>query len=155
MKKVIAILILFGSLLAQTKDITIHVMWDAPTHDIKTLGGEIDSATTKSRYKKGDIVGIYLTSACTEDPNPSSRLVFANVTDVPVTTLKKAQKMMEKDTATANSCRRLWCVDPAALPQAVQDNLDTNRVINKPWSNVKPFILNKHTGVAITNRELE
>ena len=59
-------------------NITLQVILTPATHDLS-----YNPAKAARRYRRGDIVGVLLSSEVTEPPNPNTRLVFVHITGAP------------------------------------------------------------------------
>lgn len=141
------------------KDICIQIMANPPTHEIPEYN------RIMGRYEKGDIRAVFLNSECPLPPSPNNPFVFVRITGVPVSSLKKAKKMMaphrelveeaDGEMVYQQTRQREWKVDWQQLPPQLIDNLLENREITKTWVQVKPYIKSKILQRVITDEDLE
>jgi len=149
MKKILAVLTLM--LIASpvmALDITLQIMAFPSTH---TLPLEEEAV----RYKRGDIVGVYLSSKVPEPPSLTSRSVFIRITDVPSTAIEKAKKLIREDIdANVLIRRRQYNIDPQSLPSGIKQKLLTDREVTVTWIQAKPYLIDMKTGLSITDGDI-
>lgn len=132
-------------------DITLQIMAYPPTH---ILPPEKEAR----RYKRGDIVAVYLRSECPEPPALGGRMVFIHILDVPITAIQKAKRLMiaiySNDTIPVLLNRRRFNIDPQSIPIAMRNALVANREITVTWTQAKPYLFDMVTGLNVTNGDL-
>jgi len=134
-------------------DITLQIMAYPPTHDLS-----YDPAKEARRYKRGDIVAVYLRSEIVEQPTAGGRMVFVHITDVPIIAIQKAEKLMNPhyDLININMLlkKRRFNIDPQSLPVAVRNQLIANREITVTWTQAKPYLKDMVTSLPVTDGDL-
>lgn len=124
-----------------------------PTHDLS-----YNLVKEAKRYKRGDIVAVYLRSKIVEPPHIGSRMVFIHITNVPVIAIQKAEKLMMSYNDSVNTetilKRRRFNINPQSLPLAVRNALITNREITVTWTQAKPYLLDIATGLVVTDGDI-
>lgn len=134
-------------------DITLQIMAYPPTHDLS-----YNLAKEARRYKRGDIVAVYLRSEVVEPPHIGSRMVFIHIIGVPVTAIQKAKKLMDAHFDSINIRillkRRRFNIDPQSLPVSVRNQLIANREITVTWTQAKPYLIDAVTGLTVIDGDL-
>jgi len=127
-------------------DITIQIMLVPPTHDL-SASPEKDAA----RYRRGDIVSVYLSSEITEAPSPASRLGFVHITavpdSIPFSKIKSELLSSSYDPVILIDPdvwrKRKWRIPASVLPVDVRNTLLADREVTFTWSQVKPYVRKK------------
>ena len=127
-------------------DITIELLAVAKTHALP------DPAKNAGRYRRGDVVEVFLTSEIKEPPSPNSPFVFIHITGIPDTRTfeqiknKILQPVYEPLVIIEPEIyrRRKFRIKLGQLPQAVKDELTANREFTTTWTQAKSFIKRKN-----------
>ena len=130
-------------------DITIELLAKPKTHTLS------DAAKEARRYRRGDVVEVFLRSEVTEPPAPNSPFVFLHVNNIPdLRTFKQI-----KDKLMQPFLQPLVIVDPeiyrrrkfrvlvSTLPQAVKNAFINEKEFTATWTQVKNFIRRKNVTV--------
>lgn len=136
-------------------DISLQIIVEAASHDL-SANPEKEAA----RYRRGDIVGVYLTSDVGA-PSLNGRLGFVHITGVPdsINISKIKNRLLGEiiDRVTVSDPdipggtvdtvdlirRRAWRIPPSIIPVGVRNQLLTNREAAVTWGQIKPYVRKK------------
>ena len=127
-------------------DITLQVMIEPPTHDLS-----YDAAKNAARNRRGDVIGVYLTSDVTEPPNPNGRLGFIHITGVP--DVLSFDRIRERLTSAFHDPllvtekvmwrKRKWRIRASVIPAGARNTLLTTKELTVTWLQAKPYLRRK------------
>ncbi len=126
-------------------NITLQVMLYPANHD---LSYNLEKQAV--RYRRGDIVKVYLTSEIVEPPTIGTRMAFIHITGVPdVAPFEDIKNILTRSIHNEVYLnrpvlrRRAWRLPNANLPQAIKNQLIATQEITVTWTQAKPYIRKK------------
>jgi len=130
-------------------DITVELLATPKTHALN------DTAKEARRYRRGDVVEVFLRSEVTEPPSPNSPFVFIHVTNVPENkTFEQVKAIIMQPVleplviiSPAIYRRRKFRVLFSELPQFVQDILTADKELTVSWAQAKNYVRKKNVTV--------
>jgi len=126
-------------------DITIELLAAPKTHALN------DAAKEARRYRRGDVVEVFLRSEITEPPSPSSPFIFIHITNVPENkTFAQIKEIIMQPVLQPLAVdpeiyrRRKFRVLISELPQIVQNILTADKEITVSWAQAKNYLRKKN-----------
>lgn len=129
-------------------DVTLHIFAVQTEHKVDREA---------QRHLRGDVVNIYERSRVTEPPHPRSRLIFIHITNVPIDSVHKLDRIRQavlgepnEDGERAIIHRHLFRIDLSALPTAVRNALQRDREYTVDWPTARNWVRSRIDDSAVT-----
>ncbi len=111
------------------------------------------------RWKRGDVVEVWLTAELTEPPSLNQPFIFVHITGAPNRAFQRIKDKltianMDETTGEIFDGRRRWRVRLNDIPADRKQELLDTRETTVTWNAFKTFIQNHRTGGAISNGDL-
>ena len=113
----------------------------------------------RERWKRGDVVDVWLTSKLTGPPSPDQPFIFVHVTSAPNRDFARIRTKLaianySEMTGEIFNGRRRWRVRLDDIPVNKEKQLRNTRETTVSWDTFKTFIQNHRTGGAINDFDL-
>jgi hypothetical protein len=129
-------------------DLTVQIMVNAPTHDLKTVD------RTAARYKNGDVLAVYDTAANAtfsgsdwlwDGVISSPRSMFIHITAVPPALVPKFQQRITQSIRAARDRLRLrqFRLRLSLMSVPARDQLLADKEITMTWTQFKSVTIRK------------